>query len=90
MQFVLYLSLRFITWFMFFSVDKAGCFGCRENIVGSNNTSCNTRQPLRTGLVIDGQTLEFALDDDLKDDFLELAKACHSVVCCRSTPIQKV
>ncbi|XP_062514205.1 phospholipid-transporting ATPase VD-like [Corticium candelabrum] len=63
--------------------------GVGENIVGSNNTSCNTRQPLRTGLVIDGQTLEFALDDDLKDDFLELAKACHSVVCCRSTPIQK-
>ena len=42
------------------------------------------------GLVIDGKTLEFALKDDLKDKFLELAKRCQSVICCRAAPIQKV
>jgi phospholipid-translocating ATPase len=41
------------------------------------------------GLVIDGRTLDFALEEDVRDSFLELAKMCHSVVCCRTAPIQK-
>ncbi|KAI9009433.1 hypothetical protein BC832DRAFT_608554 [Gaertneriomyces semiglobifer] len=40
-------------------------------------------------LVIDGRTLDFALEDDIKLDFLELATLCRSVVCCRVSPLQK-
>lgn len=41
------------------------------------------------GLVIDGKTLEFALDESLQSKFLELTRHCRAVVCCRSTPLQK-
>ncbi|XP_023208450.1 probable phospholipid-transporting ATPase VD isoform X1 [Xiphophorus maculatus] len=40
-------------------------------------------------LVIDGQTLEWALQDELKASFLELSCKCKAVICCRSTPLQK-
>uniref|UniRef100_A0A8C9TTM7 Phospholipid-transporting ATPase n=1 Tax=Scleropages formosus TaxID=113540 RepID=A0A8C9TTM7_SCLFO len=40
-------------------------------------------------LVIDGQSLELALEDSLQEPFLDLAKHCRAVVCCRSTPLQK-
>ena len=41
-------------------------------------------------LVIDGATLAFALQDSVKGLFLEVAKYCKSVICCRATPLQKV
>ncbi|KAL8533454.1 hypothetical protein ACS0TY_009732 [Phlomoides rotata] len=40
-------------------------------------------------LVIDGKSLAFALEDDVKKQFLELAVGCASVICCRSSPKQK-
>ncbi|KAK2825809.1 hypothetical protein Q5P01_020023 [Channa striata] len=40
-------------------------------------------------LVIDGRTLDWALQDELKSDFLELSCRCKAVICCRSTPLQK-
>ncbi|KAM6999983.1 phospholipid-transporting ATPase VB-like [Tautogolabrus adspersus] len=40
-------------------------------------------------LVIDGRTLTMALESDLRDRFVELAKCCRSVLCCRVTPLQK-
>jgi phospholipid-transporting ATPase len=40
-------------------------------------------------LVIDGKSLDFALEEDVKDTFLELALLCKAVVCCRVTPLQK-
>uniref|UniRef100_A0A8C1X6R3 Phospholipid-transporting ATPase n=1 Tax=Cyprinus carpio TaxID=7962 RepID=A0A8C1X6R3_CYPCA len=40
-------------------------------------------------LVIDGRTLAYALDKSLEDDFLAVARSCRSVLCCRSTPLQK-
>ncbi|XP_059779042.1 phospholipid-transporting ATPase VD isoform X1 [Balaenoptera ricei] len=44
---------------------------------------------LRAGLIINGRTLEFALQESLQRQFLELAACCHAVVCCRATPLQK-
>lgn len=41
-------------------------------------------------LVVDGATLLFALDPSLKKLFLEVAEQCKAVLCCRSTPLQKV
>ena len=40
-------------------------------------------------LIIDGRTLDFALEDDIKLTFLELATHCKAVVCCRVSPLQK-
>lgn len=40
-------------------------------------------------LIIDGKSLAFALEDDVKSMFLELAVKCASVICCRSSPKQK-
>lgn len=40
-------------------------------------------------LVIDGKSLAYALERSLEDKFLFLAKQCRSVLCCRSTPLQK-
>lgn len=44
---------------------------------------------LRAGLVITGKTLEFALQESLQRQFLELTAQCQTVVCCRATPLQK-
>ncbi|XP_072040968.1 probable phospholipid-transporting ATPase IA isoform X3 [Amphiura filiformis] len=41
------------------------------------------------GLVVDGKTLKFALEFDLRKDFLDLAVSCKAVICCRVTPRQK-
>ncbi|CAI9260054.1 unnamed protein product [Lactuca saligna] len=40
-------------------------------------------------LIIDGKTLTYALEDDLKFQFLNLAINCASVICCRVSPKQK-
>ncbi|CAN6463069.1 unnamed protein product [Victoria cruziana] len=40
-------------------------------------------------LVIDGKALSYALEDDLKRQFLSLAVECASVICCRVSPKQK-
>ncbi|GMI76738.1 Aminophospholipid ATPase 9 [Hibiscus trionum] len=40
-------------------------------------------------LIVDGKSLTYALEDDVKDSFLELAIGCASVICCRSSPKQK-
>ncbi|GLT55312.1 hypothetical protein SLA2020_284470 [Shorea laevis] len=50
-------------------------------------TSSENSQAL--ALIIDGKSLACALDDDVKDMFLELALGCASVICCRSSPKQK-
>ncbi|CAK6433193.1 unnamed protein product [Pipistrellus nathusii] len=44
---------------------------------------------LRAGLVVTGKALEFALQESLQRQFLELTACCQAVVCCRATPLQK-
>lgn len=41
------------------------------------------------GLVIDGKTLNAIFQGKLENKFLELTQYCRSVLCCRSTPLQK-
>ncbi|XP_006073528.3 phospholipid-transporting ATPase VB isoform X1 [Bubalus bubalis] len=41
------------------------------------------------GLVIDGKTLNAIFQGKLEERFLELTRYCRSVLCCRSTPLQK-
>lgn len=40
-------------------------------------------------LIIDGKSLMYALEDELKHDLLRLATQCASVICCRVSPKQK-
>ncbi|XP_045459534.1 probable phospholipid-transporting ATPase IA [Melitaea cinxia] len=49
----------------------------------------NLRKENEVALVIDGQTLKYAMGCDLKKDFLDLCVSCKVVVCCRVSPIQK-
>ncbi|EGG17717.1 P-type ATPase [Cavenderia fasciculata] len=48
-----------------------------------------TEKQIPIALVIDGSTLQLALDKDLRYHFLQVAKSCESVVCCRCSPSQK-
>ena len=41
------------------------------------------------GLVINGKTLNAIFQGKLEMKFLELTQYCRSVLCCRSTPLQK-
>ncbi|ERE69064.1 putative phospholipid-transporting ATPase VD [Cricetulus griseus] len=43
----------------------------------------------KVGLVIDGKTLNAIFQGKLENKFLELTQHCRSVLCCRSTPLQK-
>ncbi|KAJ2163162.1 aminophospholipid translocase [Coemansia sp. RSA 552] len=40
-------------------------------------------------LIIDGRSLDFALEKDVEMLFLELATLCKAVICCRVSPLQK-
>ena len=64
---------------------------CAEQIqawLGKVNSSPSPQT--KYGLKIDGQTLQHALKKPLNMEFLELAKSCQVVVCCRAAPVQKV
>ena len=50
------------------------------------NSSVGNRQ---CALVIDGATLQFALQEECRELFLSIALQCCSVVCCRCSPLQK-
>lgn len=41
------------------------------------------------GLVVDGGALVLLLQPQHEDMFLELAKLCDAVICCRVSPMQK-
>uniref|UniRef100_UPI00398ECD85 phospholipid-transporting ATPase VA n=1 Tax=Pristiophorus japonicus TaxID=55135 RepID=UPI00398ECD85 len=69
-----------------FSVTENGSV----DFITSNGTSVASPTPRSNfSLVIDGKTLTFALERSLEDRFLTLAQSCRSVLCCRSTPLQK-
>ncbi|XP_078475034.1 phospholipid-transporting ATPase IA-like isoform X3 [Lampetra planeri] len=40
-------------------------------------------------LIVDGKSLVYALDPELRNDFLQLALSCRAVICCRVSPLQK-
>uniref|UniRef100_A0A8C3AV43 Phospholipid-transporting ATPase n=1 Tax=Cyclopterus lumpus TaxID=8103 RepID=A0A8C3AV43_CYCLU len=47
------------------------------------------RKENELALVIDGQTLKYALSFELRQAFLDLALSCKAVICCRVSPLQK-
>ncbi|XP_026422131.1 probable phospholipid-transporting ATPase 4 [Papaver somniferum] len=66
----------------------------KENILTQIIDSCAMitaeRDPNAAfALIIEGKTLSYALEDDMKRLFLSLAVECASVICCRVSPKQK-
>uniref|UniRef100_A0A7N6F634 Phospholipid-transporting ATPase n=1 Tax=Anabas testudineus TaxID=64144 RepID=A0A7N6F634_ANATE len=47
------------------------------------------RKENELALIIDGQTLKYALSFELRQAFLDLALSCKAVICCRVSPLQK-
>ncbi|CAL5197273.1 unnamed protein product [Lathyrus oleraceus] len=62
-------------------------FQIREGAAQFTAHKGNSQQAF--ALVIDGKSLAYALEDEMKNMFLELAIRCASVICCRSSPKQK-
>lgn len=61
----------------------------RQITEGRARLSVSNESSEALALIIDGKSLTYALQDDVKDMFLELAVGCASVICCRSSPKQK-
>ncbi|KAM7158597.1 putative phospholipid-transporting ATPase IM isoform 2-T8 [Molossus nigricans] len=77
----------------------------KEHLFGQNRSSSNghvvfeKKQQLDSvveetvtgdyALIINGHSLAYALESDVKNELLELACMCKTVVCCRVTPLQK-
>ncbi|KAJ0962834.1 hypothetical protein J5N97_027956 [Dioscorea zingiberensis] len=59
----------------------------RQITEGKTLTSSSTTESF--ALIIDGKSLAYALEDNVKNLFLQLAINCASVICCRSSPKQK-
>ncbi len=49
-----------------------------------------TQEDGEYGIVIDGHTLQHALDPVRSMLLLQIAKRCAAVICCRVSPLQKV
>ncbi|CAG8519167.1 5749_t:CDS:2, partial [Dentiscutata heterogama] len=58
-----------------------------DKFFGPNVEACNKSS--KHALVIDGETLKYALDQSLKHLLLDIGKRCNSVICCRVSPLQK-
>lgn len=49
----------------------------------------NTQRARALALIIDGNSLVHALEEDLEQELFDLATACQVVICCRVAPLQK-
>nr|XP_021144917.1 probable phospholipid-transporting ATPase VB [Columba livia]XP_021144918.1 probable phospholipid-transporting ATPase VB [Columba livia]XP_021144920.1 probable phospholipid-transporting ATPase VB [Columba livia]XP_021144921.1 probable phospholipid-transporting ATPase VB [Columba livia]XP_021144922.1 probable phospholipid-transporting ATPase VB [Columba livia]XP_021144923.1 probable phospholipid-transporting ATPase VB [Columba livia] len=63
----------------------------QKKFFGIIPTSCSVSEAPSPefGLVIDGRTLNIIFQGGLEEKFLALTQHCRSVLCCRSTPLQK-
>jgi len=61
---------------------------CQEKLQAACERYCGRKLDHDLAVVIDGGTLKFALDR-YPTEFLNITSICHSVVCCRVSPLQK-
>lgn len=74
-----------LSWYLKQHFGMAGTFEEQEAAIGDH-----TPPNEGFGVVIDGDALKIALeDDDAKRKFLLLCKQCKAVLCCRVSPAQK-
>ncbi|KAG0328796.1 hypothetical protein BGZ99_004460 [Dissophora globulifera] len=56
----------------------------------SNKPGIESPEKDRYALVVNGESLAFVLGNEIYEDmFLRIGTSCHSVICCRVTPLQK-
>ncbi|GLU11280.1 hypothetical protein SLE2022_280370 [Rubroshorea leprosula] len=70
------------------AITEASCASVNEQIKEAK-MQLHEQSSVEFGLIIDGKSLTFALDDSVKKSFFRLAIKCASVICCRSSPKQK-
>ncbi|KAI5069580.1 hypothetical protein GOP47_0015881 [Adiantum capillus-veneris] len=58
-------------------------------ISGQQHVAVDSGTDTVFALIIDGKSLVYALEDDMKELLLQLAVKCASVLCCRVSPKQK-
>ncbi|KAI1320680.1 hypothetical protein EDD11_010214 [Mortierella claussenii] len=57
---------------------------------GSDKPGMELPEKDRYALVVNGESLAFVLGNEIFEDmFLRIGTNCHSVICCRVTPLQK-
>jgi phospholipid-transporting ATPase len=61
---------------------------CKEILDGAVNDFWGKEHQQELGVVIDGTTLDWALEQ-YPENFMKITSICHSVVCCRVSPLQK-
>ncbi|PWA46865.1 hypothetical protein CTI12_AA503980 [Artemisia annua] len=88
-----YLNMRisaFIGLYRYFLLDQAVKENILMQITNASQMVKREKDPhVAFSLRTDGKTLTYALEDDLKHEFLKLAIVCASVICCRVSPKQK-
>uniref|UniRef100_A0A8C6LSZ6 Phospholipid-transporting ATPase n=1 Tax=Nothobranchius furzeri TaxID=105023 RepID=A0A8C6LSZ6_NOTFU len=76
--------------FYFIQLTCTSILDCTlEEVRRYEEDPCNVDTTQNIALVIDGNTVSMALSPDLQDRFVDLAKRCRTVLCCRVTPLQK-
>jgi phospholipid-transporting ATPase len=65
------------------------CENMLEKLTVLNGDELTDEDKNSLALVIDGKSLEFALEPDLEDMFLQIGTMCKAVICCRVSPLQK-
>ncbi|KAL7978590.1 hypothetical protein Chor_005572, partial [Crotalus horridus] len=63
--------------------------GIRTGTPKPGNTPGTAASAMSFALIINGPTLDFALNKRVKDTFMQLARKVRAVICCRATPLQK-
>jgi len=64
------------------------CFEAMRTGLARVATLVESGKAVDIGMVVNGGSLDWALDDYTKD-FLDLAAVCKAVIVCRATPLQK-
>uniref|UniRef100_A0A3B3ST18 Phospholipid-transporting ATPase n=1 Tax=Paramormyrops kingsleyae TaxID=1676925 RepID=A0A3B3ST18_9TELE len=71
-------------------VNEDSLDATRETLLGHcASLGDSLGQENELALIIDGQTLKYALSFEVRQSFLDLALSCKAVICCRVSPLQK-
>ncbi|KAM5180149.1 phospholipid-transporting ATPase IB isoform 2-T2 [Mantella aurantiaca] len=71
-------------------VNEDSLDATRETLTNHcNNLGDSLGKENDLALIIDGQTLKYALSFEVRQCFLDLALSCKAVICCRVSPLQK-
>ncbi|XP_073518556.1 phospholipid-transporting ATPase IB isoform X2 [Phyllobates terribilis] len=71
-------------------VNEDSLDATRETLTNHcNNLGDSLGKENDIALIIDGQTLKYALSFEVRQCFLDLALSCKAVICCRVSPLQK-